>query len=320
MTALEPSPGVVRALMAADVASPTTPRIEPLQPPSVPRSSESRASGSEPEPPTQPAQPAPRPSTASLPAPRSRGGAGIILTSPREGLQLTPDDPPVVVVEGEVEDASISTVTLVANGLRIAIPVHAGRFRRALPVLEPLVRLRVEAFVNETTRRSSTVTVHSTAGAQFGVIVFDWPTAGDGPEVEVSATWRANPERLDGPTQTAVMKTIAGVDGRRGDAFYLRMPKPGAYTFALRSRSAVATEEIRSTFYFPVAGAVAQRDLEPFSLSGGGRRVLTRFLLPHGVFWDQDDWFSGHSEGVDTVMKFRFPDGISWVEGKAGPR
>jgi len=307
-------------MMAAEVASPTTPRIEPLPPPSAPRSSESRAPGSEPEPPTQPAQPAPRSSTAPLPVPRSRGGSGIILTSPREGLQLTPDDPPVVVVEGEVEDASLSTVVLTANGLRIAVPVHAGRFRRALPILEPLVRLSVEAFVNGTTRRSSTVTVHSTAGAQFGVIVFDWPTAGDGPEVEVSAIWRATPERLDGPTQTAVMKTITGVDGRPGDAFYLRMPKPGVYAFVLRSRGAVATEAIRSTFYFPAAGAVAQRDLEPFSLSGGGRRVITRVLLPHGVFWDQDEWFSGRSEGVDTVMKFRFPEGISWVEGKAGLR
>jgi hypothetical protein len=319
MTPSEPSPAAVRALMAAEVPSPTTPRIEPLPPPSVPSHSESKAPGSEPEPPTQPAQPAP-PSTPPLAVPRSRGGTGIILTSPREGLQLTPDDPPVVVVEGEVEDASISTVVLAANRLRIAVPVHAGRFRRTLPILEPLVRLRVEAFVNGTTRQSSTVTVHSTAGAQFGVIVFDWPTTGDGPEVEVSAIWRATPERLDGPTQTAVMKTITGVDDRPGDAFYLRMLKPGVYTFVLRSRSAVATEGIRSTFYFPAAGAVAQRDLEPFSVSGGGRRVIARLLLPHGVFWDQDEWFSGRSESADTVMKFRFPEGISWVEGRAGPR
>ena len=320
MTALEPSPGGVRALMAAEVPSPALPRIESLAPPSVPSSSESTAPGSEPEPTTQPAQPAPRPSTAPLAVPRPRGGTGIILTSPREGLQLTRDDPPVVVVEGEVEDASVSTVVLAANGLRVAVPVHAGRFRRALPILEPLVRLRVEASVNGTSRQSSTVTVHSTAGAQFGVIVFDWPTVGDGPDVEVSATWRATPERLDGPTHTAVMKTIAGVDGRPGDAFYLRMLKPGVYTFVLRSRKAVATEEIRSTFYFPAAGAVAQRDLEPFSLSGIGRRVMARVLLPYGVFWDQDEWFSGRSESIDTVLKFRFPEGISWVEGKTGPR
>ena len=174
--------------------------------------------------------------------------------------------------------------------------------------------------MNGTTRQSSTVTVLSTAGAQFGVIVFDWPTTGDGLEVEVSAIWRATPERFDGATQTTVMKTLAGVDGRPGEAFYLRMIKPGVYTFVLRSRSAVATEGIRSTFYFSAAGAVARRELEPFSLSGAGRRVIARVLMPHGVFWDQNEWFSGRSESVDTEMKFRFPEGISWVERKAGLR
>jgi hypothetical protein len=241
---------------------------------------------------------------------------GIVLTSPRDGLRLTPDDPPIVVVEGEVEDKSVSTVLLVANQSRITVPVHDGRFRRALPILEPVVRVRGEALVGGTLRQSSTVAVHSTAGAQFGVIVFDWPTTGPGPEVEVSAVWRATPERLDGPTQTMVMKPIASADGRLADAFYLRMLKPGVYSFVLRSRTAIATDRIRSTLYFPAEGGAARQALQPFSLNGAGRRLIARLLLPQGVFWEQDDWFSGRSEGVDTVMKFRFPEGISWVERK----
>ena len=320
VTASKQSPGVIRALTAMEVPSSATPPLEPLPPPPVPSHSEGKAPGFDAELPTQKEQPAPRPLTPLPAVPGSRGRTDIILTSPREGLQLRPDDPPVVVVEGEVEDTSISTVVLVANRSRIDVPVHAGRFRRALPILESLVRLRVEAFVNGKTRESSTVTVHSTAGAQFGVIVFDWPAAGDGPEVELSAIWRATPERLDGPTHTAVMKAITGVDGRPGDAFYVRMLKPGVYTFVLRSRGVVETERIRSTLYVPAAGAVARRELEPFSLSGVGRRVMARVLLPYGVFWDQDEWFSGRSESVDTEMKFRFPEGISWVEGKVGPR
>jgi hypothetical protein len=45
--------------------------------------------------------------------------------------------------------------------------------------------------------------------------------------------------------------------------------------------------------------------------------VLARVLFPQGVLWEQDGWFSGSSESVDTVTKFRFPDGINWVERKA---
>lgn len=250
----------------------------------------------------------------------SRGGTGIILTSPREGLQLTPDDPPIVIVEGEVEDASVSSVVIVANGLRLAVPVNAGRFRRLMPILESLVRLRVEASVNGTTRQSSTVTVRSTAGAQFGVIVIDWPAEARGFEVEPSAIWRATPGRLDGPTHTTVMKSIPGIEGQPGDAFYVRMLKPGVYTFVVRSRSMATTEGIRPTLYIPAAGSVMRRELAPFSLSGAGGRAIARVLLPHGVFWDQDEWFTGRSESVDTEMKFRFPEGISWVERKAGPR
>src|SRR5215831_7120101 len=315
-------PAIVRAPLPVEEPSRPTARIEPLVPPAVPSQPVERAIESDAGRPTQPGPVTVRPETpAPAPAPAaSRARTGIILTSPREGLQLTPDDPPIVIVEGEVEDASISTVVIVANGLRLVVPVNAGRFRRPMPILESLVRLRVEASLNGTTRQSSTVTVRSTAGAQFGVIVFDWPAEASGSEVEPSAIWRATPERLDGPTHTSVMKSIPGVDGQPGDAFYVRMQKPGVYTFVLRSRRMAPTDGIRPTLYVPAAGSVTRRELPPFSLSGAGSRAIARVLLPHGVFWDQEEWFSGRSESIETEMKFRFPEGISWVERKAGPR
>ena len=314
------NPAIARALTPAEAPSSASARMEPLAPPSVPSQSINRAIESDAGRLTQPGQVAVTPETPPPTAPGSRGRTGIILTSPREGLQLTPDDPPLVMVEGEVEDTSISNVVLIANGLRLAVPVHAGRFRRLMPILESVVRLRVEASVNGTTRQSSIVTVRSTAGAQFGVIVFDWPAETGGSDVEPSAIWRATPERLDGPTHTTAMKSFTGTDGQAGDAFYVRMLKPGVYTFVIRSRRMAPTDGIRPTLYIAAAGSVTRRELQPFSLSGAGGRAIARVLLPHGVFWDQDEWFSGRSESIDTEMKFRFPEGISWVERKAGPR
>jgi hypothetical protein len=61
-----------------------------------------------------------------------------------------------------------------------------------------------------------------------------------------------------------------------------------------------------------VAGA--SRPLQPMTLDGSGRAVVARLLLPQGVLWEQDDWFTGRSASGDTVTKFRFPDGVSWTE------
>jgi hypothetical protein len=92
--------------------------------------------------------------------------------------------------------------------------------------------------------------------------------------------------------------------------------KPGVYTVAVRSRAAGPSGDVRSTFYFPDKAGFSARPLGPARLTGG-RTVLARVLMPYGVLWSQDDWFSGVSESVDTVTKFRVPEGITWVERKA---
>jgi hypothetical protein len=50
------------------------------------------------------------------------------------------------------------------------------------------------------------------------------------------------------------------------------------------------------------------------TLDASGRAVIARLLLPQGVLWEQDDWFTGRSANGDAVTKFRFPDGVSWTE------
>ena len=47
---------------------------------------------------------------------------------------------------------------------------------------------------------------------------------------------------------------------------------------------------------------------------------MTEVLLPQGILWEQDDWFTGRSESTDTVTKFRLPEGITWTERKSDLR
>ena len=76
-------------------------------------------------------------------------------------------------------------------------------------------------------------------------------------------------------------------------------------------------ESTRATLYLRRPG------LDATSASGLERRTERRtragMLLPHGVMWDQDDWFTGRSEGPETITKFRIPEGITWTERRGTP-
>lgn len=243
----------------------------------------------------------------------------IVLSSPPDGLTLGPDDPPVAVVEGEIDDKAATTVWVVANDRRIPVAASGGRFRHILVLPDPLVQLWAETTNGDAVYRSPAVSVRM-AGVRppSGVLVMQWPSGTEESSVEVSATWRANPERLDVPVQSvrlpAASKTVGSAPS---DMFYIRGLKPGVYTLIVRYRGSSALGDVRPTLYLPDKDHLTPRTLKPVSLSGAGRTVLTKVLMPQAILWDQDDWFSGRSESVDAVTKFRIPDGISWVERKA---
>ena len=251
--------------------------------------------------------------------PRRPSANGIALTSPPDGLTLGPDDPPVVVVEGEVDDKNLATVWIVANDRRIPVAARAGKFRHTLVLPDPLVHLWAEASGGDAIRRSGAVTIR-TAGARppSGVLVVQWPAGTDASSVEVSATWRAHSERLDALVQTLRLPAVGeAANGAPSDMFHLRGLKPGVYTLIVRYRGATPLGDVQPTLYLSDKGRLAPRALRPVSLNGAGRRVVAKVLMPQAVLWSQEEWFSGTSESVDTVTKFRVPEGISWVERKA---
>jgi len=246
---------------------------------------------------------------------------GITITSPPDGYTIPSGEPPVIVVEGQLEDRGISTVWLVANERPIPIRAEEGRFRQVLLVVEPVLRLWAETPASGgPPHQSQTVTVRADlASSPLALLVIDWPQESVGIPLEVSATWRAHPERLDGPVQTGPMDVFRA---SRNDAlpqiFYRRRLKPGAYTLALRYQGPVSSAVLRPTLYLPTAGRLQVRTLTPVSLNGIGTVVLAKVLIPQGVLWEDDNWFNGQSESAETITKFRFPEGISWTEPKAG--
>jgi len=157
----------------------------------------------------------------------------------------------------------------------------------------------------------------SPASPAAGLLVVDAPQRAEGLYLEVNASWRASPERLDAPVQTVALKVLDVAPGAFAGAFSLPPLKPGVYTFELRYRAPVAVSDVRPSLYLPGNSHPGPLNLKPVSLMGMGKLVLAKVLFPHGILWEQDEWFSGHSETVDRVTKFRFPEGISWAEWKA---
>jgi hypothetical protein len=199
-------------------------------------------------------------------------------------------------------------VWIVANDRRVMVPVTAGRFRHVVPVLEPTVRVRAET--GSEGRGSSTVTVNAGAALpSIGLLLVDWPRHTAGP-AQMTVTWRPNPARLDGGAPPMPLRGSTAGPGEAGaDFFYLRNARPGVYTFVMTYRAGAGP-----TLRPVVSVAGAARSLQPVTLNGSGRAVVARLLLPQGVLWEQDDWFTGRSASGDTVTKFRFPEGVSWIE------
>jgi hypothetical protein len=243
--------------------------------------------------------------------------ATIQLVSPRDGDAVAGDDVPFAVVEGTVGDPATTRVWILVNDLRVLAPVRQGRFRRAVPVLDAVSRVRVQGRDDDAT--SETVTVRAAPSAPFAAAIVIEGSGEPGAGVELSATWRSRADRLDVPTRAVLLRRFpGGSETPEPDVFVVPDLKPGAYGITLRSSSGTG-ESMRATLYLRRPGAVSQHALQP-GRDGSVAILQTRILLPQAVTWDQDDWFTGRSEGADTITKFRMPEGIAWTERRGGSR
>jgi len=247
-----------------------------------------------------------------------RGPANVAITTPQNGYTLSPDEPPIIVVRGQVDDPEVSSIWLNVNKRRVQVRVQEGRFYYPLVVVDPATTISAE-LPTSSGRRSEAVTVHADANASTtGVVLIDWGEAKPPGGVDMAVTWRARADRLDGPQKKLSVKTATLPDDIPVSAFYLRNMQAGVYTFMLGYRGLGGGTPFTPRFFLTSPGIPTARDLKTVTVAGTGSMPAVRILLPHAVLWDQDDWFTGRSEASDTMTKFR-DDGTSWIERKGVP-
>jgi hypothetical protein len=237
------------------------------------------------------------------------------LVSPGNGRPVVSVDLPLVVVEGDTEDPDVNEVWIIANDRRLPVAVRGGHFRKLMPLFEPELRLRVENL--DASLRSDTVTIRTIPTAlPAAVLVFE-PISDDRlTDYAIAATWRTSPSQLDvAPGSVPLAALIPPSTLGTPAAYGARNLAGGVYTFTV-TRTAASAVDVRPVLYLARNGVVTTHRLRAITSTSDRPQVVAKLLLPEGVFWDQDDWFSGRSEGADTITKFRFPEGIAWIERK----
>ena len=193
------------------------------------------------------------------------------------------------------------------------------KFNYPLVVIDPTTKISAEV-LSPSGRRSEAIVVHAAPNAPTtGVILLDWGEVKPGGGIDMTAMWRARSDRLDGQPMKLFVKSAPLPEDIPVSAFYLRNMQSGVYTFILGYRGLGGGTPFIPRFFLTSPGIPTARDLKPVKLAGTGKAATVRFLLPHAVLWEQDEWFTGRSEASDTITKFR-DDGTTWIERKGEVR
>ena len=253
------------------------------------------------------------------PAPSS----AVQIVRPTDGTVLDPAGPDAIEVGGVATGPATGRARVVFNGFTIPLDVRDGRFSVLIPKIAPELTIWAEMGGGPGSPRSSPITIREQSWKPaMGYVLLYLPTPAGTVDARVWLSHRPDPADFNGPRKVLALPLSGGVGaGQTSMLFPFRQTRRGAYTLALDYRLPPGESVERGWGLIFVPGARGYRALRlgPFSLSGKGRAVLARFLLPYGVFWDEDSWFNGAAEGAESVTKFRYSDGVSWTERKGEP-
>ncbi len=238
---------------------------------------------------------------------------------PKNVFGLSIDEPageleyPVAKVRGRVEDATVDTVKLILNGEFFETSVEDGHFERTVLFKERENALQAEAMNSRgLTVRTEPLNVLVKNPLLADILIhLVWSDT----EVELHSalSWkeRANLEDEKAvPREAAMVELISGVEGYGENIYSVGKAGDGAYTLKVLGRRGT---DCRLVVSLNPSGKVRVFEKR---LPEGEKWFVGRFLMPEGVFWDEDEWFSGSLEDSYSITKYKSPEGVTWKELK----
>ncbi len=218
----------------------------------------------------------------------------------------------VVEVKGVAAGKGIGSVFLSAGGKVIELLLRNGSFETSV-TLEPGENvLTARATDSQGQGASDQVTVNYARPKDFSVrAVFS-----GGARFKLTHKWRARPSE-DKNQPGAAPPDFDVHEDERGGQVSVDPVVPGIYTVGVEYDAGpgkASTAEFYVTLYGGDASKKKTRTIGPFELDGTGFLPAVRVLMPEGVFWEDDGWFSGTVDGGQYTVKYKEPEGIVWRE------
>lgn len=239
----------------------------------------------------------------------------IRLTSPAAGHS----DKKVVAVKGRVSGYGIVSVVLTHSGRQRELLVRDGEFESEISLDEGRNQIRVDtADATGVTAADMVEVVYATpvdpAKTRMDLVVRIEHNAA-GAVLSTQRKWAPHP-LAKGMAQTAAPE-FKEDGGAKGGTVSVLKALPGIYTIGVgydttASGPAEVTFDVTVFGYDPARRK--NRKIGPVRLEGKGFFPAVRLLLPEGVFWEEDGWFSGVMESGHITTKYKMPEGIVWKE------
>jgi hypothetical protein len=255
-----------------------------------------------------------------VPSPPS---SAIRITRPVDGTVFDGAGRDLIEVEGEVSDPSIRQARVIFNEFAVPVTVQGGRFSAILPAIASEITIWAEGHGSSGSHTSDSLKVRREPfNAARAYVLLHLPTASQRVDGRLWLAHRANPADVESARKvTSHFRASTPGGERESMVFALPATQAGAYTLALDYRVPSGESVEKGWCLIIVPGTNGYRNLRlgPFQLTGRGREILAKFLLPYGIFWEEDFWFTAFAEGSESFTKFRHTEGMSWVEMKGEP-
>ena len=107
-----------------------------------------------------------------------------------------------------------------------------------------------------------------------------------------------------------VSALLSAHEGYREKIFAVYEAKAGAYVL-----SVTGGKRTKCILSVTVPSKRKTRLFGPMLIGEEGT-FIGRLLMPEGIFWDEDEWFTGKVEDGDSITKYNSPEGTTWKEMK----